>query len=678
MPSSAPTRRPVAATLLTASALLGSAAVASGASLTDALDAAPADAELVIAFPSLQGFSEMVSRLATAAGLNDEGTDDVLGGFKRDFGLDAGIDDAGAGLIVFTGVGDAMAAAADRGGAAGEADAPGAFLVLPVTDYDAFVGGLEKPEGEVVTRGEATRVLLDGEATWVRKVGSHAVLSEEDAGLVAYAAADAAAAALAAMGGYAAEAGSPDAAAWVNVSAMRPAMEEAVDDMAAQLAGGRALAGGDAGAAFGRALVPLYADALRGLASSVDGLLLTARMTPDRVAIDAAARVKPGSAVAGYLTNQRTDALALLAGLPDDPFVTAQALDLTAIDVSKLTTALVDAAKRVAEGAGGAEGGGSLANAVSAMAEAWAATALPAEAATASAKVNYAGDPQAMMAGGLFQSLTATASDDPAALQAAFPQQIEAMKQQLAPALNDVMASVQALNGQQAGEVGAGAGAGAGAEEPELGIAVTGSHNPAAIVLAGVPVDQYQLSFALPPAALEAMGPAGFALGNAGMSGFAAATGGVFLQTASPQTAFMERAILASKADPAVPRLADSPSLAGVAGTLPEGLVSASYLSLQGVGEMYNAFLPFLGVMAPGLQPLEVPAGLAPLSLGVGMQPAGGDAAGGHDLGLRMNVPVPMIEFVRDTYAEMAPAAPDPAAGGGGADRGQGPPPAPF
>ncbi|BAM02252.1 hypothetical protein [Phycisphaera mikurensis] len=637
---------------------------AAAGSLADAMDAAPADAEVVVAFPSMQGFSSMVARLAEATGLDDEGTDDLLGGFKREFGMTAGVDDAGAGLLVLRGLNEGMTAEAARmaGGGDdddGEAPDPVAWLVVPVTDYEAFVGGLEKP-GEGDAAGAAampegvTAVMLDGSPSAVRKVGGHAVLSERAEDVAAYEAAGAAAAALETVGGYAPGEGEPDAAVYVNVAALREGFHAVTEAMVAEAADAGPMQS-DPAAQLGAAFAPLYARGVDALVASVDGLLVTAEMTPDRVSLDAAMAVKAGSPAAAYLTDGRSDPLALLASLPDEPFLTAQVSDLSAIDLPALLEAVAGSVREAAAAVGANGGDEAVAGAIAAAVDTYLAMVMPAADATAYAQVNYASDPQAMMTGGIFQTLTATAAPDPAALRAAFPRQIASMEEDLAPALAELMTALQA-----AGD----------AEDPPAEVAITSSFNADALTLAGTPVDQYQVSVALPPEALEGMGQAGFLMGNAGMSGFAAAADGVFLQTASAEPAFMEKALLARRGGDAA-TLGGNPSLAGAPAALPDGLVSAGYLSLQGLAEMAN---PFMMMFMAEAEPLDVPAALPPVAMGIGMEPAAGEAAGGQDLGIRLNVPVEMLEFVRDTWQRMAPAAAPEQPRGGGA----GAPPAPF
>ena len=652
MKTSLPTRFSAAAVLAGAASL--SCLPASAASLTEALDAAPADAEVVLAFPSLQGFSAMVGRLAETVGVDDEGTDDLLGSFKRGFGVNEGLDEAGAGLLVLTGVNAALEAAGEPG-----APEPTAFLVLPVTDYDAMVGSLEKPaEGEAAQTPEGvTAVLLDGDLSVVRRVGSYAVFTEEGGDVAGYEAANAAAAALEAMGGYAADADTSDAAVRVDLAALRGGIAAGIEQMKAEMQA-EAEAGPGVQASIAGAFLPILAEAASSVSESADGLLLTARMTPDRVELALATRAKAGSPVAGYLTGDRRDPLPLLGGLPDDPFLTAQAVDLRAIDLAKLTAAVADAARQGVDQMAAQDGMADLAGPLKALVEAWAASMEPAAAAEAVATVNYPGSPQAMMTGGLFQTLSATAAADPAALRAAWPGQVERMEEELVPAVRELMTSL-APEGEPA---------------PELNF--TGSYQENALTLAGTEVDRYEMTFALPPELMAGLGPAGFALGNAGQSGFVAVADGTLLQSGSPEPAFMERALLASKGDASVPRLADAASLKGVADTLPEGLVYVSHLSLQGVAQAAN---PFLMMFLPDAGALDVPADLPPVSAGLGMRAAGN---GGQDLGLRLNVPVTLLEFGRDTYQRMAPAAMGPDdgfdGGGGAGGAGQGPPPAPF
>lgn len=666
--------------LLPAATALGLAAsggtLASGATLAEALDAAPANAEIVLAFPSLQGFSGMVSRLADSAGVGDEGTSDLLGTFKRELGLGPGLDDDGPGLIVLTRVGQTLIDAFAGANGPGESE-PVAILLLPVTDYAAFVESLEKPAvpGSVMPEG-VTAVLIEGEASAVRQAGSFAVLGEEAAMLASYEAAKGAAAALEATGGYAVDAQAPDVAMWVNMAALRPGLEAAIDGgVDALLNDGFAGGAGMAGAAT-RAVASFYAPLLRGTTQSFDSVLVSARMTADNLQVDAAMRVNAGSPGAAFLTDQRAEPLALLGRMPDAAFVTASVLDLSAFDVAALKEAAVgsvqQAVGRFGEDADG-ESAKKMADAMRAVVDAWGEMVQPAEGATALARVNYPSNPQAMMAGGIFQTLDVTSAADPAAVRAALPGRFLAMETGFAPALNRMMAELSALQAE-AGLGGAGAGAGAApAAAPEVAISTTVNAN--ALTLAGTQVDQYTMSFALPPEMLESMGPAGFALGNAGVSGFSAATDTVHLLTTSAEPAFMERALLAAKGDGGAPTLSNAASLEGVGETLPEGLVGANFFAFQGVAEAAN---PFIGMFLLGVAPLDVPVDLPPMSLSAGMKPAAGAAAGTHDVGLRWNVPVPMIEFARDSYLNFAPLFGGGPGAGDGRAPGQGPPPAPF
>jgi hypothetical protein len=137
-----------------------------------ALSQAPQDAQLVFIVPSMSQFSGKLAMLNQNLGLDIPELADALGTFKAETGIGDGMNDTGSAMLVI----HDLATAIDTG------EEPDILLILPVTDYAAFVAGFQE-EGAAPAGAGVTQVTMpDGQAGFARESGGYAILgNKEDA-----------------------------------------------------------------------------------------------------------------------------------------------------------------------------------------------------------------------------------------------------------------------------------------------------------------------------------------------------------------------------------------------------------------------------------------------------------------------------------------------------------------
>ncbi len=295
-----------------------------------ALEHVPAGAEIILAVPNLAGASEAIASFRQATGLPTEELDDVLGELKRELGLDAGIDDDGALLVVFVGVGEAITVGIE----------PAIMIMIPVTDYAQFVEGLGG-DGEA----ELTPVMLpdtpDAHAT---RLGDHALIAESHDALQALDREDLGVE-LAGLGGAGDRAvATAQAMLYIDIAALAPALRQSLDMLEFQLemlADEARMMDPQSAVVFdiidavGRDLAEMALDGLRSA-------LLSLHVGEAGLSFDQHVGLVADSQLAGFFPGGEAQAKPELDRLPDIPWLVASTIDLTVLDLDRIAEVVLE------------------------------------------------------------------------------------------------------------------------------------------------------------------------------------------------------------------------------------------------------------------------------------------------------------------------------------------------
>lgn len=629
------TAAPSTALLLAASTALGPAAsaraqvaapalAAAAPPLATLFDAAPADAEVVWAVPTLRGFSDRIATFAAETGLERHAPDlaDALDAFKREMSLNRGLDDDGPLLVAVSGLAAAMDAALDDNPDNDDLE-PAAVLLVPVSDYAAFVSGMDGDPAAATTP-----VMLDGKRGFARKVPGYAVIAGTAEAAEAYAAG--------AEGAALTEAVGPQAAPWfergqslvyVDVAAMAPSLKAAVargiDEMNREMQ-----EGAPAQAAMIVPMMTAYAGLLDGLIDGTDKLALTLDLDGGGLGLTVGGRLNAGSEMAKMLRPAPEDQAdggeaSLLTRLPDQPYLFAAAADLTRLDMTALGDAVRGVAAELKAAAGNADAAAAGGLPIEQMVDLYVEMLQVAPDATAMGSVMYAPEPAAMMGGGFFNQLSVTKTAD---AEGALDRQQAVMAK-----MNDLTIPMPAMGG---------------GDQPGGEMSFETTYTEKALEIEGTRVDQFQVKTVLPPAMMQQFGPMAMVMGNAGSGGYLAAKDGHVLGTTVTDPQLVTRGLKALEADDGLGAAAALSTLRDE--ELPAGASMEAWLSVRGIANTVN---PFLMMFAQGGEQLNVPADLSPVAMG-----AAGDPEG---LVLRLFVPTDVVRFGVDTFDQFAPEAMD-------------------
>ncbi|MEM7575919.1 MAG: hypothetical protein AAF328_00470 [Planctomycetota bacterium] len=607
LPARFSTRRHLMASCLGLSSL---ATTAQAGDLVAALDAAPTGAEFVLVVPSMQDTSDAVADLAELFGSAEPEMLDLLGSFKQEMGISAGLDDGGSAVVIMTGLADAIA----------NGDEPEPIVLLPVSDYAAFVESIGGSADGVTT------VMLEGDDGFAKQVGNFAVLGENQAAIEAYAAGQAGDAMLERVGTYGAnDADDAAMAGFVDVAALRPILLEQID-VAVEAAKEDFRTSMDfdgdqpISAESVESLIDSYADLGRVLLNGVDAAVFS--WNSDDAGIDGAYawNVVEGSKLSTYLTGERAEFASLLNQMPASPYIFAVAADTTAFNLGGMSTDMIDAV-------GMALGDEPMFAGIMTMVR---ESMTIYEQMNAGAQVFYAPDMAAMMGGGVMKTLSIYDVDD----TDASIELIRAAWAKMPGLIPEMMAQLP-----DAG--------------PASGMDFTFDWTESALTLNQVDVHQYDLKMVLPPEMMAELGPAAMMMGNAGTSGYIAGVDGKIIMTTVPDPNLMREGLDALENGGG---LGEKAVIQDARGELPEGSVLEMFVSLDGIAEAAN---PFMMMFAGGMQ-LDVPEDLAPVSVGLGLD--------GTAMGARVVIPMSVLEFVRDS-AQQAQEMMQPAGGDGGGNR---------
>ena len=611
--------------------------------LAAALDRVDADAEIVLVIPSLSGLSEAVAEFGATTGLTDfaPDLDDALGTFKRQMSFTQGVDDDGAMLVVVRGVTESLEAKMNGGG---DVPDPKAVMLIPVSDYDAFVKNL----GGDPAQNIAEVTMKNDQKSVVKKLDGYALLGDDDEPTLieAYEGADRGQAWVdeltTMLRGYA---GDAQSLIYVDLRKLGPVLNEGVSKGLAEFQEQMQQMNADGAdpmgmMGVGSTMMKLYSEAARTILDGTEGALFTFNLQDGGLGLTAMLQPAADSELAAFFTPAAKDgegkAMApgmvskkLLASTPDRPYLYAAVIDQTAFPLDKLVDRIVASLE--------GEGEGQEAKFLSMYTD----SLKMMKDTRGVASVFYAPEAQGMMTGGLFSTLTLYGVDDPEAFIAQQKASVEKLGELAIP-----LGGMQPPAGDEAAPAGQdGAGAAGDVQQAPAEMRFDTTYADTALRIEGVEVDQYNITMRFPPQMTQQFNPMLAAVAGGGYGGYIAPKDDTVLVTTVTDPQFITRAIQAVGKDEGigtagpVARLRDE--------QLPPDPMMELYVSLDGLGRTANLFLPLLGAG----ENLVIPDDLPPLAMGAA---ADGE---GRGVAFRLFVPTESVTFGVDTYRLYAPDA---------------------
>lgn len=599
----------------------GVAGAAQHANLSAILSQAPAQSQVVIVIPSLSGLSQKIAALGQSLGVHSPMMANVLGAFKQQSGMVHGINDKGSVVVALLDVDQAVKTHGE----------PTALVLMPVSDYNAFLGNFQnaKAAGDVTSFN-----MKDGETAYARHVGNYAVMGPKEAAVKAYQPGGAAVTAhitqtIGQMGGkYLSMA---DVAIYADLQKLGPVFADA---LANELKQTQQRFAGIPGTGNRQAMMKLYEQGLSRVLRDAVGGVVTADLSADGIGLNEAYQFKPGSKTLAILHGGSAETPKALQRLPKEPYIFAGAVDTQAIRVFELLKPLVDIA-----GKGGA-------NPMTALYK----DIMPQlEQATQMAFAWYAPPAGGRMGPGqgLFRSVSVLATPHP-------DQYIAAMKKSVL-AGNGVtipMANVPVQPGQPAPQ-----------------IKMTTQYQDNALQIDGTKIDRYSMQMQFPPNMGRA-NPMMMMFGGTTVQGYLAAQNGFVIDAKQADKNLLQAALQSVAKDNGLGSAGLIAQLRDKA--LPPHPAAEGYFNLAG---LYQTLAP-MAMMWVGAPLPPAPKNLPPIAMGIGIDQT--------DVAARLYVPVPVMKFVADTVMQVRQQMQQrmqrqfPQPNGGGEPQPQPHPPAPF
>lgn len=585
-----------------------------------ALSQAPQDAQLVFIVPSMSQFSGKLAMLNQNLGLDIPELNDALGAFKAETGIGDAMNDAGSAMMVIH----------DLAGAIDTGAEPDILLILPVTDYAAFVAGFQE-EGAAPAGAGVTQVTMpDGQAGFARESGGYAILgNKEDAVANFTPGGD-----TGVIGGRIGALGTKslsecDAAVYIDLEALAPTLVPKIDQGIAEFNQNMSEAAemgmmDPASLEMMNATMSLYAVAGKAILNSAEGVVFALDISEHGVGITKAANFKADSAVMKYLPGGKGDTASTLARLPHSSYIAAAAFDAQAISFADLFEAAMDALP---------EGNPQM--------DLYRKSLPMIKQIQQYAGVLYTPDPGALMGGtGALNMLQTYKVNDGAAY------------------MQQAKDCITSMNGT---EIPMAMPMAAGGQPPVMTYATSYTDN--ALQLDGVQVDQYSMQVQMPQEMMMQMGPAaGFMTMFTNFTGYAAHADGHYLSTTTLDQQLMAKGLATGKTGDG---MGAGDTLAIVREkAIPDGAVAEVYINLGGITETVGPM-----AMMFGLPAIEAPQDLPPVAMGMGLD--GTSAAG------RLYVPNDTTRFIIGTAKSVQQQMMG-GPGGPGQPQGPGAPPPPF
>lgn len=533
------------------------------AQLPAVLDQAPADAQVVIVVPNMKQLSDKLANLQRQLQIPVPEMADLLAEFKRESGMEQGLKDDGAAMIVLGDLGPMIRE---------EVGEPPGVVLMEVSDYGQFVGNFGGKADDAVTALQ----MPGGEPGFARPLGSFAVFGPDRAIVEAYAAGKAANR-MAELAGKFGQTylGQSDAFVYVDLQALAPALRPKIQQAMDQV---KQMARGEGGeqAAMMMGLVNLYGSALDTILEDGQALTFGVDFSDGGIGLTKTIQARPGSTMASYFPGPGAQggAASMLKALPNQPYLFATAMDTRAIDLAKILTRFQAAV---------GDGGGWIARLYGDMGPMMKLT-------EGYAQAWYAPTQMAAMGPGLMNVVSVYDTTDGPAYAAATKKYFEN------------------LNGVNV------------AMGPDMGqMSFATSYTPAATKVEGVDVDQYNMAMTLPPELMAEMGPAAGVLmmmGGLNYQGYLATRGDKVIMTTGLDQPTLAAAL---KSVDAPGGLGDDPGIKQARDqALPQPLAMEVHFSPSGFLATANTFMQMFGQQA-----LPAGDGLPPISMGLGVQDSG-------------------------------------------------------
>lgn len=558
------------------------------------LNLVPADSEIVVIVPSLSGMNQKLASLNAAMGGMVPWMGDTLGELKRGSGMANGINDDGGMAIILNN----LIEAADA-----QTDAPPILVLVPVSDYNAFVGNFNvKPAADGLT----SITMTQGSEAFVRQVEGYALLGADKAVVQAYKPGNAGPAMVKKAGKLGSQyVATSDFLIVADMSILGPKLKPKLDQAMKEA---KTALENDPDAAKGSPVDPkvvmqAYEDAMASMLASSEMLVIGLDMSELGLGMTYAAQFKEGSDVAKMFKPSDSSASKLLAGVAQKPYMFAVSQNLESIDLSKIITTVADMMK-----------------ATSPEAAKMITAALPLfEQTKGMTSIYYPG--QMNLAGGLFNAASMVATDDPAAYVKAFRGYLETLATTQLP--------IQLPNDEN------------GNAQPAANIAFFTQYNANTTTVEGVAIDQYELRYDLPPAVLAKINPQLMMLtGMSAQRGYVAQVNGKVIITGTADLPTLTEAIKAAKAGNG---LNADQGIGQVRKQLTNNADFEAYLNL---GTIASTALGFAQAMGQQID-VQVPADLAPIGYSMSLDDNG--------VAARTYVPMSVIKFSKDVYFSLAP-----------------------
>lgn len=512
----------------------------------------PSGAPVFIVINNLQGLSTKLAAFDNALGLGQPTLTNALGFAKAMTGMVAGVDDNGS-------LGMAMLNL-PLPNAAGEQQPPRVVLLVPVTDYNAFLGNFQ-PQ----TDGAVSQIQMTGKPMFVKQAGGYAVISDLQDAVANYA--PAAGNDFEKNSGHFGSKvlGGSDLMIYVDLGTVGPVLQPFVAMGLMQVQQQMAdPALGEEGK-MAQAMVGLYGDTfnaiLRDSKSAVIGLDLSAQ----GIGLSGSVQFKPDTPTALMFAKSGKDTLNFNR-LPNRPYLMATSMDMSALPLEQMLNAI---ASRFPADNGFS---GIMKNAVEMM-----------KSAGAEAQQAYYSPDLAAGPGSFLNSVSVYTSDNPAEFIKQYKQSILSMNNiQIAPNSKYMT-----------------------------------SYTDNVMQIDGKNVDQFSLKMQLPPEAMQQLGPAAMLFAG-DMGGYVVPTqqAVVMSQGADPMLIKQAIAVADGKGENALN--ADA-GITAMRKQLYDHRVAETYI---GIGSIMNLANTFIAMFAPDAA-LDVPQNLPPVASSLSVHETG-------------------------------------------------------
>lgn len=562
--------------------------------LDDALNQAPQDATFLIIAPSMTRLSEKTAMVNRQLDLNIPDLLDVLGEFKRTAGLIAGIDDQGPLVIAVRMNSSKPDQPDDR-----------SLLLLPVSDYTAFIQPLTTQEDDPIRR----ITLTTGHEGFAKQSGSFAVIGKHRESLASHQPANNAAEvrnSLGTLGNQVIE--DSDVIILMHGEQIQHTLDSA-NDMTASNADDRttnsgqknqATISGMKGALIQQALDPLAN--LDSLTPDAEGVVLGFTITNEGLNISGAINFKADSATVSMINPVASSND--LTRVPDQPFLIASSVNFGGLELSKLRKLMLGKIHPMT-------GDNWLSRAIMAHSD---------EAGNMQTWVQVKYLPsQTAAVGGMTSTLNCFRTSDARGLAAHIRKELETLNSHNQPDSPDRLGA-------------------AGVQDSQTPATVHYQINH--FQIDGQSVDQYSVSQLpqsqnriKPPGPMGPMGPmlAGLIQGSEEKNGFIVASGQYVLVTESPDMPLLRRSLKALEAETGLG--ANAQITAGRKQLLGEAPIAESYID---IGSILQLPMMRMGLAMFGIKP-QLQAQMIPITVGLSVRD--------HGIGGRFHVPTSVIDM---------------------------------